>query len=206
MHTNKFIPLFMIIGFTLPGWSQSGIEALESAFKSSYIAEKEENYQLAAHSLEAVYAPESYELNLRLGWLHYLQGELIKSADFYKKAITLLPYSIEAKLGYVLPISTMGNWNEVVMTYESILAQDPQNTLVNYRMGSIWYKRKDYQKAYQYLERVVNLYPFDYDSVILLAWTNYQSGKLREAKVLFEKAMLINPGDQSAREGLSLIQ
>ena len=52
---------------------------------------------------------------------------------------------------------------------------------------------------------VVNHYPFDYDSVIMLAWTNYRLGKMREAKVLFQKALLIQPGAESALEGLSLL-
>ena len=51
----------------------------------------------------------------------------------------------------------------------------------------------------------VNLYPFDYDSVIMLAWTNFQLNKFREAKVLFNKSLLIRPGDESALEGLGLM-
>jgi cytochrome c-type biogenesis protein CcmH/NrfG len=73
-------------------------------------------------------------------------------------------------------------------------------------MASIYYGRKDYAKAEKYLEKVVNLYPFDYDSMILYAWTNFQLGKLREAQVLFNKVLLNKPKDASALEGLSLIK
>jgi len=53
---------------------------------------------------------------------------------------------------------------------------------------------------------VVNLYPFAYDSVILLAWINLQMKDYRKAKVLFNKSLLIRPGNKSALEGLELIQ
>jgi len=53
---------------------------------------------------------------------------------------------------------------------------------------------------------VINLYPFDYDTMILYAWTNFKLGKLREAQVMFNKVLLNKPKDASAMEGLSLIK
>jgi len=100
----------------------------------------------------------------------------------------------------------MGNWDQVITQYQEILKIDPQNTLANYRMGSIAYGKNDFTTAEKYLEKVVNLYPFDYDSNILFAWTNYKLGKLRESQVLFHKVLLIKPKDSSAMEGLGLIK
>ena len=76
----------------------------------------------------------------------------------------------------------------------------------NYRLGLIYYNRKNYEKASVYLEKVVNLYPFDYDSLILFAWNNFMLQKTREARVLFNKVLMYNPGDQSALDGLKLIK
>jgi len=100
----------------------------------------------------------------------------------------------------------MGNWGQVENHYKQVLEMDAENSWVNYRMGLIYYGREDYQAAIKYFENVVNHYPFDYDSVIMLAWTNFKLGKFREAKVLFSKALLIQPGDESALEGLGLIK
>ena len=118
----------------------------------------------------------------------------------------ILPYSHEAKLGYVLPLAGLGEWDQVIEIYNSMIKLDPKNTLVNYRLGAIYYERKDYQKAYDALEEVINLYPNDYSSNLLFAWTNFQMGKLKEAKVLFNKVLLIKPDSESAFEGLKLIQ
>jgi Flp pilus assembly protein TadD len=40
----------------------------------------------------------------------------------------------------------------------------------------------------------------------MFGWTNFRMGKLNEAKVLFNKALLVKPNDASALEGLSLIK
>lgn len=179
---------------------------LTAAFSESYVKEKLGKYADAAAALKACYDANSYEINLRLGWVTYLQGQFTESMDYYNKAIELMPYAIEPRLGVVLPASSLGNWDLVVEQYNKILAIDPNNTLTLYRLGLISYDRKDYKKAYDYFEKVVNLYPFDYQSLLMLAWTNYRLGKTHEAKILFNKALLYNPEDISAKEGLGLIK
>ena len=190
----------------LPLFCFSQVEQNIKAFSESYALEAVGNFAKGIEEIESIYDENSYEINLRLGWLYYNLGNYFESKNKYQKAVELMPYSIEAKLGLVLPVSAMGNWNDVIKTYEKVLEIDPQNTLVNYRMGAIHYERKEYEKALSYCEKTVNLYPFDYDSVVLLGWINYQMGNLREAKVLFQKSMLIKPRNQSAEYGLSLIK
>ncbi len=185
-------------------WGQS--DTLIKAFKKSYALEKKGEYKQAADVLKKVYDPQSYEINLRLGWLNYQAGLFTESATHYQRAVDLMPYAIEAKFGLIYPKSAIGKWDEVIRIYKKILEIDPQNTLANYRLGLIFYGRKEYEKAEKYFKTVVNLYPFAYDSLIMLAWTELQLGKYREAKVLFRKVLLYNPDDASAKEGLSRIK
>ncbi len=180
--------------------------SLSTAFSTSYIYENKGEHSKAIESLKKVYDESSYEINLRLGWLNYQLGLFTESIAYYNKAISLMPLSIEARLGFVLPASSQGNWEQVITRYNEILKLDPNHYTVNYRMGMIYYGRKDYQTAFRYFERIANLYPFDYDALLMLGWTNFQLGKLREAKVLFQKALLNRPDDASAKEGLSLIK
>ena len=179
---------------------------LQDAFVASYSFENNKEYQKAIEALKKVYDGESYELNVRLGWLYYYAGNYPESISFYTKAIHLKPYSIEARFGYALPASAMGNWNNVLNQYFEILKIDAGNYTANYRVGLIYYNRKDYALAYKYFEKIANMYPFDYDATHMYAWANYRMGKVREAKVLFYKTLLIKPGDSSALEGLSLIK
>lgn len=180
--------------------------AMGEAFTQSYYYEKVGNYSSAIASLKKVYDATSYEINLRLGWLHYNAGLYKESMTYYQTAINLMPVSIEARLGYVYPAAAFGNMTEVINQYTKILEIDPQNSTANYRMGYIYYDKKDYATAYKYFEKVVNLYPFGYDGLLMFAWTNFQLGKTREAQVLFNKVLLTSPGDKSATQGLSLIK
>jgi tetratricopeptide (TPR) repeat protein len=104
------------------------------------------------------------------------------------------------------PLSAQAKWDELLSLYNKIIEVDPQNSLVNYRLGLIYYNRQNFEKADTYLEKVINLYPFDYDTIILLAWNKLALQKFKEAKVLFNKALMYNPDDASAKEGLKLIR
>jgi len=179
---------------------------VQEAFAKSYVLERNGEYKQAADKLKAVYDVSSYEINLRLGWLNYQAGIFTESIAHYQKAISLKSYSEEAKFGLIYPYVAIGKWDEVVNQYTKILSNSPNNTIANYRLGLIYYGRKEYEKAHKHFKVVVDLYPFDYDGLLLLAWTNYQQSKLREAKVLFNKVLLHTPNDASALEGLALIK
>jgi tetratricopeptide (TPR) repeat protein len=181
-------------------------DILTEAFRESYSLEKSQNFNGAIDRLKSVYQSNSYELNLRLGWLHFQSSKLDQSLEYYTKAVDLKPYAIEPKLGLVLPLSVLGKWEEILEIYHQILQADPQNSLINYRVGLIYYNKGEFAKADPFLEKVVNLYPFDYDGLLLLGWNKLSLQKTREAKVLFQKVLLNNPGDESALEGLKLIK
>ncbi|MBN2681369.1 MAG: tetratricopeptide repeat protein [Bacteroidales bacterium] len=202
---------FSITGIIILALAFSKINAqtnaeIQSAFKTSYELETKGEYNKAIDEIKKVYKEDSYEINLRLGWLSYSAGQFTTSKSYYTKAINLMPYGIEARFGIVYPASAMGNWDEVITQYKKILEVDPQNSVANYRLGVIYYERKDYTKANSYLEKVVNLYPFDYDGLLMYAWCNFQLGNHREAKVLFNKVLLLSPDDSSAKEGLGLLK
>jgi tetratricopeptide (TPR) repeat protein len=186
--------------------NSQAFENVRESFTRSYSYEKEGKYDEAAGELKKVYDEHSYEINLRLGWLYYNAGSYIESMEHYKNSIDLKPYAIEPRFGYIYPASAAGNWSQVEEQYRQILTVDPMNTTANYWLGMICYNRGQYETALKYFEKVVNLYPFDYDSTIMFAWTNFKMGNLREAKLLFQQALVISPGDASATEGLSLIQ
>lgn len=179
---------------------------LQTAFKSSYTKESNSDFTGAIKDLKSVYSETSYELNLRLGWLHYSAGLFTESMSYYKKAIDLMPASVEAKFGYVYPAAAVGNWDQVKSQYEDILRIDAKNSQAHYRLGLIFYGREEFDKALQHFQVGFNLYPFDYDFNLMMAWTSLKMGKMREAKVLFNKVLLLSPGDESAIEGLSLIK
>lgn len=172
-----------------------------AAFSGSYSAEAKADYAEAIAPIRAIYTG-TYEQNLRLGWLYFLAKNYTTAAAHYQKAVEQRPYAIEPKLGLIKPLNALGQLDRMLATYESILKIDPQNTQANYWTGVIYLNRKAFAPAARYFERVVNLYPFDYDSNLSLAWAYLNLGKKAEARALYTKALLIRPGDAAATAGL----
>lgn|ERR1035437_913799 len=178
--------------------------SIEKAFYESYSLDSAKHYNRAALALKAVYSESSYEINLRLGWLYYESEKYTDAVNYYQKAIQLQPNSIEARLGIVYPLSMIPNWDEVLNQYLSILKIDPKQPLVNYRVSLMYYNRKNYTEAKKYLDTYVQVYPFDYDALMLSGWNSLAINNKADAKNYFQKALLNRPNDASAKQGLDL--
>lgn len=180
--------------------------AMQKAFSESYTHEYNKLYGEAIATLTKVYDEKNYEVNLRLGWLYYMNKNYTQSQVYYQKAVTLKPYAIEAKFGLIKPLSVLELWDKVLQQYDEILNIDPQNYTANYWLGVMQYNRKKYEAASKLFEKLVNLFPFDYDANHMLAWSYLNMGKSNEARIVFNKALLIKPADASSLEGLSKLK
>lgn len=195
---KRFCTLVIIVCLVFTGRAQQNADL---AFSKSYVFEYNSEYSKAIAVLTELNS-ESYQVNLRLGWLYYLQKDYVKSEAHYRKAVNSEPSSVEARFGLVLPMSALGNWNNVLAVYLEVLKLDPNNSIANYRTASIFYTRKDYVNATAYIVKVIRLYPFDYDSNLLYGQILQAQNKTAEAKKHFEKALQYNPQSKEAAEGL----
>jgi tetratricopeptide (TPR) repeat protein len=179
---------------------------ITSAFALSYDYEAVQKYDAAIKSITPVYNASSYEMNLRLGWLHYLSAKHKDAVAYYQKAIQLMPAATEPHWAIINPLTKLESWTEIEKTYLAILKLDTKNGSANYNLAMIYYYRKDYLNTKKYLDVALNLTPFNYNNMLMSAWTNYFLGNKNEAKALFNKVLLYSPNDKSALEGLGLIK
>jgi tetratricopeptide (TPR) repeat protein len=198
---KTFIAVFLIL-LVIRLQAQTNV-VLQKAFHNSYANEQNKNYIAAINDIYPYLSDNSYEVNIRLGWLHYLNKNYTASQSYYQKAISIKPGAIEAKFGYVKPLSFLQSWDKVLEQYLAILRIDPQNAQANYWAGVIYYNRKQYDAAIKCFKVVVTLYPFDYDGNHMLAWSSLMAGKKADAKPLFERALIIKPADASSTDGLN---
>ncbi len=204
LNKKLMLIFFMVVSFS--GMAQINQEVLEAAFAKSYQLEKTGDFSAATDVLKKVFDDSSYEINLRLGWLSYNAGLFDESIIFYGNAQKLKPYSEEVRFGLILPLAALARWNEVIDLYNKILEINPNNTVALYRLGLVYYGRKEYAKTNPLFKKVVDLYPFGYDGLLMLGWTSYFLGNYSQAKILFNKVKLYSPNDASANEGLLLIK
>jgi len=180
---------------------------LLSAFEESYKIEKNQEYSNAARDLEAIYLKyiSNYEINLRLGWLRNLSGDLKLSINYYSKAMELKPLAIEAIYGKILPLIGQGKYNKVIQLAKKALVIAPNDSKAEYYMGLGYYYEKNYLKSEKYLEKAINKYPFDLDINLMLGWTKLALGKKNEAKSLFLVAQRNSPDSRRVKTAIELI-
>ena len=204
-NLKKILYVLVFSGITTVAFAQSQA-VIQAAYIKSYESEKAGTYSAAINDMKSVYSAKDYTANIRLGWLSYMAKQYTESIRYYNIAIGLKPYAIEARFGCVKPLSAIESWERVKENYLKILEIDPQNTVANYWLGVMYYNAKDYTCAQKLFEKVVNLYPLDYDSTIMLAWSKLNLGKQTEARYLFNQALILRPSDSSALAGLKLLK
>ena len=206
METFKKLSIVACFALLFSSAMAQSSSVMQAAFSKSYVSEQVGNFNGAINDLKSVYKTNDYVVNVRLGWLYYNAKQYAESIKYYDLAIALRPFAIEARFGCVKPLSAIENWEKVKVHYIQILKIDPQNTVANYWLGVMYYNRKDYANACNHFGKNINLYPLDYDSIIMLAWSKLNSGKQADASVLFNQALVIRPADSSALAGLKQIR
>jgi len=175
-----------------------------SAFAVSAALADQLEYQEAINVLQKVYDPASYFLNMRLGFLSHLIKAEQQAVSYYKTAANLKPAAIEPWLACELPLEAMRNNRELQNVYGAVFSIDPYNMYAHYKLGVLLYDAKNYSAAYDQFEQVLKLYPADYNSLLMLGWTDQQLNNNTEAKVVFSKVLSLVPDDASAKKGLAL--
>ncbi len=207
MPKSKYVVIIFLLSITISVNAQDAhYKALSEAFSVSYTKEAAKDFSGAIEALNKVYEEDSYEINLRMGWLNYLNGLHVEAIKFYKQAIKLKPFAIEPKFGICYPLNASNNVTELINYYNQILEIAPNNTYALYQLGLVYFNLKQFEKADKLFGKVVDLFPFDYDGLIMLAHTSFHLKKVREAKVLYHKVLLYNPGDKAAMESLKLLE
>ncbi|MCS6935367.1 MAG: tetratricopeptide repeat protein [Chitinophagales bacterium] len=198
----KRITLTWLFTMMIAYVSLSQTERISEAFNRSYAYEASKDYKSAIAALEAVYSQDLYEVQLRLGWLYYLVGNYFKSAEYYKKAISLKGKSIEARLGLAFPTYAMGNTEDLLKLYHDILQIDPANYTANLRSANLYYERKQFEQALPHAQKLIELYPFDYQSNLIAARIYVGMGMIVEAKKCYAVCLNFSPTDIEAIQAL----
>jgi tetratricopeptide (TPR) repeat protein len=202
---KHFIITFSFLATIFSANAQNG--ELLSAFEKSYLYEKNQEYTKAVASISGVYNKyqTNFETNLRLGWLHYLSGNLKESNNYYAKAIELKPMALEAIYGNMLPLLAQGKYNEIVNLANKAISIAPNDSRAEYYIGVASYYQKDYLKSERFLEKAINQYPFDLDLNLMLGWAKFALGKKNEAKALFHVAQRHSPNSAAVKTAIDLI-
>jgi tetratricopeptide (TPR) repeat protein len=177
-------------------------------YKQSYFYEKIGDYKDAIRVLMPIYKayPYGYTINLRLGWLYYLWGKYENSKFHYRRAISAIPSSVEAKLGLSLPLMAQERWKDVEMLMYQIIATDYYNYYANLRLCSALEHQKKYSMELYIARKMLAIYPTSVPFLVFLGKSYYHLGNLKAAYETFRNVLILDPENNTAKDFLKKIE
>jgi tetratricopeptide (TPR) repeat protein len=174
---------------------------IQGSYFRSYDYERSQDYDNAIRALGPVYEayPSGYTVNLRMGWLFYLNGNFSNATAHYDVAIAAAPSAIEPKLGKLLPLMAQGRWDAAENLAYQIVSVDHYNYYGNLRLGIALRMREKLEAAYQVVLKMATAYPTDPLFLQELARLAVARGDTDEAVRLYVDLRILDPENEEAR-------
>lgn len=198
---KKIILLSLFICATLFALTD---QEIRDAYYKSYNYEKMANYTDAIKAILTVYNeyPEGYTVNLRLGWLYYLNQNYANSLERYEKAIKISPYSIEAKLGHLLPLLAQERYGDVEKEAFQILNVDYYNYYGNMRLVFALRMQQKLDMAEKIALKMLAIYPIDISFLTEYALIKFTQEEKDTAFRVFYDILILDPENVTAKSYL----
>lgn len=195
-----FLILTLVVAATSPTMARA--DAMQDALVKSYAAERSQQYDEAVTALLNV-RKQTYLVNMRLGWLHYLRGDYAASKQFYQASMRMAPKSVEPRLGYTLPLMAEQKWQEVETVCKTILGIDASQYTAALRLTTALRIQGKYRPARDLNASMLELYPTD---VSFLAEQLVVSAAMKQTDVkqLIESILAVDPENATAKAYLPL--
>jgi len=179
--------------------SSSDSNAAGEAFRASYASEKSMEYEEAIKAILPLKETPAlkYVVNVRLGWLYYLNASYANSRNAYQTALKTTPGSIEAKLGYMLPVLAQGNFDEAELIAKQIIEVDKLNYYANLRMAYALRMQRKFLDAEKIDTQMLQYFPSDVTLLTELALAKV--GQNRPAKKIFNDILTLDPDNATAK-------
>lgn len=191
--------LLCLLNLNTPDLSEKEII---KCYHMSYDYEKMENYEDAIKAIYPVYKafPDTYTVNLRLGWLYYLNGSYANSISHYKASMKACPNAVEAMLGLTLPLMAQGKWQDTEKQLHYLTSIDFFNYYGNLRLAiSLKHQNKN-NEAIKITEKMLSIYPSDVSFLQEKAENHAILKDFHGAHITFQSVLILDPNNIPAKE------
>ena len=189
--------LLMAVGGPLAGQELD----IKDAYYRSYDYERTEDYMNGIRALAGVFEayPEGYTVNLRMGWLFYLNGNYANSLEHYGTAQRVAPYALEAKVGSLLPLLAQERFAEVESLAYQVVSVDYYNYYGNLRLGLVLRLQGKLEQARMVVVKMLTVYPTEPLYLTELALIAVAEGDTEAARRTFEDVLILDPENPTAK-------
>ena len=142
--------------------------------------------------------PKGYTLNLRLGWLFYLQKQYNTATKYYKKASLLNTQALEPKLGLIRIDLATYSFEDAQNIATGVLKRDYYNYYANLYMVQALIAQKKYRNALSITKKLLTLYPTDTLFLEQLLRI-YKATKSKYYQDVYESILILDPNNVLVR-------
>lgn len=176
-------------------------EATRSAWRESLRLEQAGDFAGALVALRP--SPPGYATSLRQGWLEYLAGNYLVSSERYDNAVHLAPRSLEARLGFLLPLLARGRNTQAEQVAREILRESPQHPLAQARLAVALRQQHQLTEAERTVTAALKSHPTDVALLNELALVHAARQRLPAARQLFNEVITLDPDNAVAHAQLA---
>lgn len=195
--------LFLLLITISIAFATDDFKNIKEQYFKSYDYEQMGKYSEAIKVLAPLYNkyPKGYTLNLRFGWLFYLNKNYNDAIKYYKKASLINGYALDPKLGLIrIYLDTYSYSKAETMSYE-VLKMDFYNYYANLYVIQTLIAQKKYDTATKITNKMLALYPTDILFLEQLAKI-YEKQKNSYLKKLYEDILILDPNNVYVRNKL----
>lgn len=192
--------LFLCI--VVPLWGQTlSQDQIREVYHRSFAYEQAENYTDAISAMSEVYQayPQGYTVNLRLGWLYYMNGNFANAAAHYDAAINVAPYALEAKSGKLLPLLAQQKYEAAETLAYQIVTADFYNYYGNLRLAYALRMQGKNEQAMTLVSKMLIIYPTDTLYLTEIGLLQQALGEDERAAAVFSDLLILDPENVTAK-------
>ena len=190
----KFILLTLLTLSLLYGESQT--KNIKEAYLNSYNYEQMGKYSEAIKVLTPLYNkyPKGYTLNLRFGWLFFLNKKYTNAKKYYEKASLTNPYALDPRLGLIRIYLATASYSDAEQVAYELLKIDYYNYYANLYVITALNAQKKYEIATKIVQKMLALYPTDTLFLEQLALI-YKATDSPYLQKLYEDILILDPNN-----------
>ena len=185
-------------------FSQENFEKTKLKYFKSYDYEQMGRYNEAIKVLSPLYKkyPKGYTLNLRFGWLFYLNKKYTDAIKYYKQASLSNTYALDPRLGLIQIYLQTGDFEKAESVSYELLKIDYYNYYANLYVTKALVAQRKYKIATSIVLKMLALYPTDIKYLELLAVV-YKATNSQYLHKLYQDILILDPNNVYVRSELN---
>jgi tetratricopeptide (TPR) repeat protein len=194
--------IFLVLSFHLL-WGQNSFKNIKDQYFKSYDYEQMGRYTEAIKVLSPLYQkyPKGYTLNLRFGWLFYLDKKYNDAISYYKQASLINSSALDPKLGLIRVYLKRAQFQKAEIVAYELLKIDYYNYYANLYIVQALIAQNKYEIALKMIHKMLALYPTDITYLERLAIIYQQTNSTYLTK-LYEDILILDPNNILVRSAL----